>query len=78
VRPDLPESLTDSRVEAEVLRRIARNISAFPGYAKVNRALLLTEPWTIDNGLLTPKLSMKRDRIVARFAKEIDALYQGH
>jgi long-chain acyl-CoA synthetase len=78
VRHDLPESLTDSRVEAKVLRRIARNISAFPGYAKVNRALLLTEPWSIDNGLLTPKLSMKRDRIVARFAKEIDALYAGH
>ncbi len=78
VRPDMPESLTDSNVEAKVLRRIARNIRAFPGYAKVNRVLLLTEPWTIDNGLLTPKLSMKRDKIVAKFAREIDALYEGH
>jgi long-chain acyl-CoA synthetase len=78
VRPDMPESLTDSNVEAKVLRRIARNIRAFPGYAKVNRVLLLTEPWTIDNGLLTPKLSMKRDKIVAKFSREIDALYEGH
>ncbi|MBU3903819.1 MAG: AMP-binding protein, partial [Gammaproteobacteria bacterium] len=78
VRPDMPESLSDSNVEAKVLRRIARNIRAFPGYAKVNRVLLLTEPWTIDNGLLTPKLSMKRDKIVAKFAREIDALYEGH
>jgi long-chain acyl-CoA synthetase len=78
VRHDLPESLTDSAVEAKVLRRIARNIRAFPGYAKVNRVLLLTDPWTIDNGLLTPKLSLKRDKVVAKFSREIDALYEGH
>ena len=78
VRPDMPESLTDSNVEAKVLRRITRNISGFPGYAKVHRVLLLREPWTIDNGLLTPKLSLKRDRVVAMFGKQIDELYKGH
>ena len=78
VRPDMPESLTDSNVEAKVLRRIARNLSSFPGYAKVNRVLLLTEPWTIDNGMLTPKLSLKRNKVVERFAAEIDQLYEGH
>ena len=78
VRPDMPESLTDSNVEAKVLRRIARNISGFPGYAKVHRVLLLNEPWTIDNGLLTPKLSLKRDKVVAKFSKQIDDLYKGH
>ncbi len=78
VRPDMPESLTDSNVEAKVLRRITRNIRTFPGYAKVNRVLLLTEPWSIDNGLLTPKLSLKRDKVVAKFSREIEALYEGH
>ncbi len=78
VLPDLPESLTDSKVEAKVLRRIARNLASFPGYAKVNRVLLLTEPWNIDNGLLTPKLSLKRNKMVEKFAAEIDRLYEGH
>ncbi len=78
VPPDMPESLTDSNVEAKVLRRIARNISSFPGYAKVHRVLLLREPWTIDNGLLTPKLSLKRDKVVERFARQIEELYKGH
>ncbi len=78
VRSDMPESLTDSKVEAKVLRRIARNISAFPGYAKIHRVLLLTEPWNIDNGLLTPKLSLKRDKVVAKFGQQIDELYKGH
>jgi long-chain acyl-CoA synthetase len=78
VRPDMPESLKDSNVEAKVLRRIARNISSFPGYAKVHRVLLLTAPWNIDNGLLTPKLSLKRNKVVEVFGKEIEELYKGH
>lgn len=78
IHPDMPESLTDSNVEAKVLRRIARNLSSFPAYAKVNRALLLREPWTIDNGLLTPKLSLKRNKVVEMFATQIDELYKGH
>jgi len=78
VMPDMPESLTDSNVEAKVLRRIARNISSFPGYAKVNRVRLLTEPWTIDNGMLTPKLSLRRNKVVEKFSAEIDSLYEGH
>ncbi|HLP97385.1 MAG TPA: long-chain fatty acid--CoA ligase [Sideroxyarcus sp.] len=78
VRSDMPESLTDSNVEAKVLRRIARNLSSFPGYAKVHRVLLLTAPWNIDNGLLTPKLSLKRNKVVEMFGKQIDELYKGH
>jgi long-chain acyl-CoA synthetase len=78
ILPDMPESLTDSNVQGKVLRRIARNMSAFPGYAKVNRVLLLRDPWTIDNGMLTPKLSLKRNKVVEVFAAEIEAMYKGH
>ncbi|MDD2721521.1 MAG: long-chain fatty acid--CoA ligase [Gallionella sp.] len=78
IRPDMPEALTDSRVEAKVLRRIARNLRGFPGYAKVNRVLLLREAWSIDNGLLTPTLKIKRKDVTDRFAPQIKQLYDGH
>ena len=78
VRHDMPESLTDSNVEAKVLRRVARNISSFPGYAKVHRVLLLREPWTIDNGMLTPTLKLKRAVVAQQFARQIEELYKGH
>ncbi len=78
IRPDMPEALTDSRVEAKVLRRIARNLRGFPGYAKVNRVLLLKESWSIDNGLMTPTLKLKRDEVARRYAAQIKALYEGH
>lgn len=78
IRADMPEALNDSRVETRVLKRIARNLRGFPGYAKVNRVLLLREPWTIENGLLTPTLKVKRDDVVRRYAAQIKELYEGH
>lgn len=78
VRPDMPEALTDSRVQGKILKRIALNLREFPGYAKVNRVLLLQEPWTIENGLLTPTLKIKRAKVSARYAEEIKQLYEGH
>lgn len=78
IRPDMPEALTDSAVEAKVLRRIARNLRGFPGYANVHRVLLLREPWSIDNGLLTPTLKIKRNEVAHQFAMQIKQLYEGH
>ncbi|HEX5363220.1 MAG TPA: long-chain fatty acid--CoA ligase [Gallionella sp.] len=78
IRADMPEALSDSRVETRVLKRIARNLRGFPGYAKVNRVLLLREPWTIENGLLTPTLKIKRADVVQRYAAQIKELYEGH
>ena len=76
IRTDMPESLTDSRVEAKILRRVARNLRGFPGYAKVNRVLLLREPWSVENGLLTPTLKIKRTEIAKQFAAQIKQLYE--
>ncbi len=77
VRDDMPESLHDTRVEQQVLERIAAQIKEFPGYAKVRRVLLQTEPWSIENGMMTPTLKLKRAQVVGRFTKEIDQLYEG-
>ena len=77
VRPDMPESLSDARVEQQVLQRITEQIKEFPGYAKVRRVLLSLEPWSIENGLLTPTLKIKRTRVFARYEKEIKRLYEG-
>ena len=78
VRADMPESLHDTRVEQQVLQRIAEQLKLFPGYAKVRRVLLLTEPWSIENGMLTPTLKLKRPNVAVRYTREIEQLYQGH
>jgi long-chain acyl-CoA synthetase len=77
VRADMPESLHDTRVEQKVLERIAEQIKAFPGYAKVRRVLLQTEPWSIDNDMMTPTLKLKRAKVAAHFSEQIKQLYEG-
>lgn len=37
--------------------------------------LLLTEPFTVENELLTPKMSIKRHAVVAKYHAEIEAIY---
>ncbi len=75
VDPFDEESLRQRFVEKAVLSRVAAQLVHFPGYAQIRRALLTLEPWTIDDGLLTPTLKMKRPQILKRFAPQIDALY---
>ena len=72
------ESLRDAQVEKEVIRRISAQMKEFPGYAQVRRVLLLSDPWSIENGLLTPTLKVKRAKVVEKFFAEIKALYEGH
>lgn len=78
VNAHAPETPADKSIQAKVLERITLNLRSFPGYAKVNRVLLLQEPWSIDNGLLTPTLKLKRAHVVEKFASQIKQLYEGH
>jgi long-chain acyl-CoA synthetase len=78
VQADKPESLRDKRIEDQALKLIAAQIHEFPGYAQIRRALLLSEPWSIENGMLTPTLKVKRAQVVEKFFTEIKDLYEGH
>ena len=68
-------SLKETFVEKAILARIAKQIETFPGYATIRRAHLSLEPWTVDNGLLTPTLKIKRPQISMRYQEEIETLY---
>jgi len=78
VHPDLVESFTDARVEQAVLARIANQMREFPGYARIHRALVLEEPWSIENGMMTPTLKLKRNYTLNYFKNQVEQLYEGH
>ncbi len=69
--------LRNEKLMACLIRGIRGNLKGFPSYAKVRRVILTLEPWTIDNGLLTPTLKVKRARVLDRFSAEIERLYKG-
>jgi long-chain acyl-CoA synthetase len=75
--PDAPAVLSDRFIEHAVLLRIATGLREFPGFARVRRVHLSFEPWTVEDGLLTPTLKLRRPQIARRYAREIEALFEG-
>jgi long-chain acyl-CoA synthetase len=75
---DDPASLRAPAVEAALLARCAERLAEFPGYAQLHALHLSLEPWTIDDGLITPTLKIKREALQERFAQTIAALYARH
>ncbi len=73
--PDDPQALHHSAVAEHVLAHVADRLSAFPGYAQVHTVHLSLTSWTVENGLMTPTMKIKRAELERRFAREIDALY---
>lgn len=78
LNPDDPAAL-DSPVTTEVaLAKMKELLHAFPGHARVRAVHLTLEGWSVENGLLTPTMKLKRPEIEKRFLAEIRQLYAGH
>lgn len=72
-----PESLNNKKLKSTLLKIITTALHDFPGYAKVRRLSLSLQPWTIENGLVTPTLKIKRALVVKKFHNEIENMYAG-
>ena len=68
-------ALKDPRVLDKYQREIDRLNEGFGQWEKVKKFELLNKEWTIDNGELTPKLSLKRKIILQRTAELINKIY---
>ena len=76
--PDDPKSLEAKALQQTLVRRVKKLTRGFPQYG-VPRAVIPTlMAWTIDNGMLTPTLKIKRRVIKARYQDEITKLYETH
>lgn len=73
--PDDPRALEDAAAKATVLARVAERLAEFPRHARVRALRLTLAPWTVENGLITPTLKVKRPEIESRFAAVIESLY---
>jgi long-chain acyl-CoA synthetase len=70
--------MQDEAAQKIVLERVQRQIKSFPGYAKIHRVAVCAEPWTVENGLLTPTMKLKRMKVMELHKKEFEGLYAGH
>ena len=62
--------------DADVQFAIEHVNGDLPHYKQIRAFVILPEPLSAENGLLTTNGKLKRDAIAARFAAEIEQLYQ--
>jgi len=62
-------------VRRRLVKRNEPRLAGFPGHVRVRAVWPTLVPWTIEDGLITPTLKLKRTEIGHRFALDIESIY---
>jgi long-chain acyl-CoA synthetase len=57
-------------------RRANEQLGSFPRWMRVRRVIPLRDAWSVENGLLTPTLKLRRPLLLQRYAAAIDEAYR--
>jgi long-chain acyl-CoA synthetase len=71
----LGDPATDPRVKALLQAELDKHSQHFKSYERPKRLLVVLEDFTVENGILTPSLKIKRREVLKRYGKLIAALY---
>ena len=76
LRPRLSEPELRAEIEREMEQVLRRINAAVADYERLQMMVIAREPWSIENGCLTPTMKIKRSRIEANAEAQIDSWYQ--
>jgi len=70
--------IKDKRVERDILKSMDEvgRAEGLKGFEVVKRVLLVDEEFSVENGLLTPTMKVKRHAVAKRYESEIRELYE--
>jgi long-chain acyl-CoA synthetase len=71
----LGDPTTDPAVRELLRAELASHSQGFKSYERPKDFIVVNEDFTVEAGLLTPKLSMKRRNVLARYGSALEALY---
>ncbi len=75
IRPKTAEAATRTRVEQELGAWLEQVNKTLSGYEQLQMIVVSPEPWTVENGFLTPTLKIKRSRIEASVESKLDGWF---
>ena len=70
------EVTKDERVRALMLGELERQAGRFRSFERPRDCVLTTATFSVENGLLTPTLKLKRREVLARYGAALEALYE--
>ena len=75
VRPQQKDPAFRKDVEEQLSALLAEVNAGLPPYEKLQMIVVAQEPWTIENGSLTPTMKIKRNRIEANVGPKVESWY---
>ena len=62
----------DNKKINEIINNMNKNLTQIE---KIKKFLVIDESFTIENGLMTPTLKVKRNKVIKKYLSEIEKLY---
>jgi len=75
IRSQVGDPAVKSRVERELGDHLSHINAGLSTYEQLQMLVVVAEPWTIENGFLTPTMKIKRARIEAAVADKLEGWY---
>lgn len=75
IRPQLHDPQVRTRVEGELDQLLKDTNRQLSEYEHLRMIVVASEPWSIENGCLTPTMKIRRSRIEAAVAAQVEAWY---
>ena len=77
LRPQMGDPIVRARVQDELGQLLQDVNQQVPEYEHLRMIVVAREPWSIENGCLTPTMKIKRGRIEAAEAAQVEVWYTG-
>jgi len=75
LRPRLADAAVRTEVQREMEQLLAHVNGELPDYEALQMIVVMREPWSIENGFLTPTMKIRRSRIEAAVQPLVDGWY---
>lgn len=77
VRPQVKDPAFKAQIHAELEQLLVSVNAELPDYERLQMLVVAPEPWSIENGMLTPTMKIKRARIESAVEPQLDGWYAG-
>jgi long-chain acyl-CoA synthetase len=75
LRPKVRDAAVRLRVDVELARLLQEVNESLASYERLHVLVVAREPWSVENGCLTPTMKIKRRSIEAELAPQVEAWY---